>query len=168
MPTHKHLLQYGALAVFGVALYYAYRHHGLGGGGANIVSDPTSANTVFAPNYLTYNTPKLDISSYGTVLPNVDAQPSGSPLSQASLTNPSASQPSCGCASGGQLDNGFLANINDLSAFFVQSAQDVVKKYSENVLSAFPTTFTQFINNPTGSAFATTSQGALAGNAQTL
>lgn len=144
------IFRYGAFTFFAVALYFLLRKSGLLV--LNSAPLPASSNTALSPDYLTYNTNK-----YG--LPNLATVTTDQPV--VSQTEPGATQPSCGCAISGQLDSSFLANVNDLSLFFVSTVKDVVAKYSANVESALPNFFTQYFNNPEGAALSQSSRQQL-------
>lgn len=87
-----------------------------------------------APNYLTYNYPNV-------------ALPSGSATGLPSVTLPTSS--SCGCSSG---TSGFFTSLNQMLATFQQGASNAFQSYQNNVVSAFPSSVTQYFNNPVGAA----------------
>lgn len=97
------------------------------------------------PDYLSYNFPGGgNWTGTATGLPSIPAASDGS---------------SCGCSSG---SNGFYTSLNQMLSAFQQGAQNAFSTYVSDVFSSFPSSVTQYFNNPAGAAAsANTSQTVL-------
>lgn len=89
----------------------------------------------FAPNYLSYNFPGArDWQGTATGLPAIPAMDSGS---------------GCGCSSG---SNGFYTSLNGMLSDFMDGASKAFNSYEDNVYSSYPSSMTQYFNNPAGAS----------------
>jgi len=124
-------LQVGAVAVAGLALvwFLSRSNHAT-------TTDGSSALSIPAPNYLTYNQ-QSPATAAQTDLPTVGTSTSSSG---------SGSAPSCGCGGGG--NQSFYASNAAFANSLEGNINGFLQNYEENIMSQFPDYVSQFFNNP--------------------